>query len=63
VIAGRVLEGLVVIDIDATLISSSSPKEGAWVRIKPASAFILSAAGARIPGSPGHETAPGQRRI
>lgn len=28
-IAGRLLEGLVVIDMDATLISASSPKEGA----------------------------------
>lgn len=28
-IAGRLLEGLVIIDIDATLISASSPKEGA----------------------------------
>jgi Transposase DDE domain group 1 len=64
VIAGKVLTGWLVIDLDATLVTASSDKEGAaphleeGLRLPPARR--LAREHARVPG---HAAPPGQRRV
>ena len=51
VIAGKTLTGWLVIDMDATLVSAGSDKEGAAPTCKRVTASIRSAPGALVPAS------------
>lgn len=51
-VAGKLLSGWIVIDLDATLITAHSPKQGPRPRLRKGSAFIRSEPGARTPANP-----------
>jgi hypothetical protein len=63
-IAGKTLAGWLVIDMDATLVTASSDKEGAaatWKKgydLPPARGLVR-----EHPRAPGHAAAPGKRRV
>ena len=63
-IAGKTLTGWLVIDMDATLVTASSDKEGAaptWkngLRLPPAGRLVR-----EYPRVPGHAAPPGERRL
>ena len=64
VIAGKTLTGWLVIDMDATLVTASSDKEGAAPTWKRGYGFHpLGGLGCEYPRIPGHAAAPRERGL
>jgi hypothetical protein len=63
VIAGKALAGWLVIDMDATLVTASSDKEGAAPTWKKGYGPPAGHLAGQYPRVPGHAAAPGQRRL
>ena len=62
-IAGKVLAGWLVIDLDATLITAHSDKEGAAPTFKMGYGFPAGGVVFQYPRVPGHATASRERRV